>query len=64
LVALAVDILGTPISLLYDIFDKLGPKLEQARTRTAEELRDFSQTFGSTKSDDDEGQRPPEAAGD
>jgi NADH-quinone oxidoreductase subunit H len=62
---LLVDILGTAISLLYSIFDKLGPKFEQARTRTAEELRDFSQTFGTPKSnDDDEGQRPPEAAGD
>ncbi|MEM6283675.1 MAG: NADH-quinone oxidoreductase subunit NuoH [Chloroflexota bacterium] len=61
LIPLAVEILGTPISLLYDTFDKLNEKGKRDRAAIAAELREFSSTFGSQKKDDDEQLPPPEA---
>jgi NADH-quinone oxidoreductase subunit H len=40
-IALAIDLLGSLVSILYGVFEKLGLVLGRARQRTVEELRDF-----------------------
>lgn len=61
-VALLVDILGTLFSVLFGIYEKLTPKLQEARTRTVEELREFSSAYGTPPASKDEEKPPAEIA--
>lgn len=62
-----IDALGTPISLLYGIFDKMGPRLQRAREGTVDTLRDFSKAYSgdtSKQTDEDESKSSESASGD
>ena len=65
-IPLLVDILGVPIYLLFQMWEKIGAGLMTARRRTAEELRDFSGAYSSPPPADDDTsgdeQPPAEAA--
>lgn len=62
LVPLLVDILGVPIYLLFQMWEKIGASITSARRRTAEELRDFSSTYSATDDDNTDEKPPAEAA--
>ena len=62
IIPLLVDILGVPIYLLFQMWEKIGAGLMSARRRTAEELREFAGAYDSPPDDDSGDEQPPAEA--